>query len=296
MSNFSPSDAALEGFRLTRERPGTILAWAGVYFAGIMLLAIVIALGIGPKYFAFIKDSNSATDIDDFSNILANSTPTLIVGLILAIFLSSILLNGINRAILKPNAGGFSHLKIGSEEVRVSIVSVIIWVTLTILLSPVAVSLGVLFYALQSIVQGDFGVIAVAKLAMSVFMFALTATPLIWIGVRLSLLMPHTFYTNRIDFRGAWQSTKGEFWHLAGMMLLVATFYAMVALLLLVIDRLGVFLVKDGAESGISAPMRYFGLILSFVLSMIAPVLLGALLVAPFARAYQLIKLRTEET
>jgi hypothetical protein len=296
MSNFSPSDAALEGFRLTRERPGTILAWAGVYFAGIMLLAIVIALGIGPKYFAFIKDSNSATDIDDFSNILANSTPTLIIGLILAIFLSSILLNGINRAILKPNSGGFSYLKIGSEEVRVSIVSVIIWITLTLLLSPVAVSLGVLFYALQAIVQGDLGVIAVAKLAMSAFMFALTATPLIWIGVRLSLLMPHTFYTNKIDFRGAWQSTKGEFWHLAGMMLLVATFYAMVALLLLVIDRLGVFLVKDGAESGISAPMRYFGLILSFVLSMIAPVLLGALLVAPFARAYQLIKLRTEET
>ena len=46
MNGFSASEAALEGFRLTRERPGTIAAWSVIYFvrrharsAGVMLAA-----------------------------------------------------------------------------------------------------------------------------------------------------------------------------------------------------------------------------------------------------------------
>eukprot|EP01036_Dinobryon_divergens_P046455 gene46455-62135_t len=42
MARFSPSDAALEGFRLTREHPGVVLAWSAVYFGGILLIGLTM--------------------------------------------------------------------------------------------------------------------------------------------------------------------------------------------------------------------------------------------------------------
>ena len=40
MTRFSPTDAAMEGFRLTKEHPGVMLAWSAVYFGGILLIAL----------------------------------------------------------------------------------------------------------------------------------------------------------------------------------------------------------------------------------------------------------------
>lgn len=285
MSNFSPSDAALEGFRLTRERPTTILAWAGVYFAGIMILAIVIALGIGPKYFAFIREGGGAGDIEKFSDVLAGETPTLILSLILAIFLFSIFVTGINRVVLKPSSGGFSFLKIGGEELRVALVIVLMWIIMSFLCSPLIVASGVFFMALQQ-GAGDPGFIG--KILMSIVMIGVTALLPVWIGVRLSLVVPHTFYKNRIDLKGAWRATRGAFWRLAGMALMVGVFYAMIAVLLYIIDALGVVLIRDDFAGGIAAPVRYVGLAISFVVNMVTPVLLTTLLVAPFAEAYRL--------
>ena len=56
MTKFSPSDSALEGFRITRERPGTILAWSLVYFLGIMVIAMIMVTALGPDFIKFVKD------------------------------------------------------------------------------------------------------------------------------------------------------------------------------------------------------------------------------------------------
>ena len=47
MNRFSASEAALEGFRLTRERPGTILAWSGIYAAGMLIIGEVMLSSLG---------------------------------------------------------------------------------------------------------------------------------------------------------------------------------------------------------------------------------------------------------
>jgi hypothetical protein len=289
MSTFSPSDAALEGFRLTRERPATILAWAGVYFAGIMILAVVIALGIGPKYMDFIREGGTSRDIDQFSDVLAGSTPTLILSLLLAIFLFAIFVTGINRVVLKPASGGFSFLKIGGEELRVSAVIILMWIVMSFLTSPLIVSLGVFFMALQSLAEGAADGAFVGKILMSIAMIGVTALLPVWVGVRLSLVVPHTFQTNRIDLKGAWRVTRGSFWRLAGMALMVGVFYAMIAVLLYIIDFLGVALIRDDVSTMLAAPIRYVGLAISFVVNMITPVLLTTLLVSPFAEAYRLL-------
>ena len=61
MNGFSASEAALEGFRLTRERPGTIAAWSVINFVGVttiggLMLNTVLKLGFDrprPAFFAW---------------------------------------------------------------------------------------------------------------------------------------------------------------------------------------------------------------------------------------------------
>ncbi|HQT54591.1 MAG TPA: hypothetical protein PKX06_14095, partial [Phenylobacterium sp.] len=56
MTKFSPSESALEGFRITRERPGTILAWSLVYFLGIMVIAMIMVMALGPDFIKFVQN------------------------------------------------------------------------------------------------------------------------------------------------------------------------------------------------------------------------------------------------
>ena len=71
MNQFSASDAALEGFRLTRERPGAILAWAGVYFVGIVVMGIMMMASLGPQFIEIAKkgrftaEDTEAVDTDE---------------------------------------------------------------------------------------------------------------------------------------------------------------------------------------------------------------------------------------
>jgi hypothetical protein len=47
MTTFSPVQAALEGFRMTRRRPLVVLAWAACYFAMLVVLGLVVAFAFG---------------------------------------------------------------------------------------------------------------------------------------------------------------------------------------------------------------------------------------------------------
>ena len=47
---FSASEAAFEGFRLTRQHPVAVLAWAGVMFAANILSYLALSVVVGPKW------------------------------------------------------------------------------------------------------------------------------------------------------------------------------------------------------------------------------------------------------
>ncbi len=47
MAALSPTDVAFEGFRLTRERPRAVLAWALCYLAFTFALAVAAYLTLG---------------------------------------------------------------------------------------------------------------------------------------------------------------------------------------------------------------------------------------------------------
>ena len=49
MSDFSPTDAAFEGFRLTREKPVAVLIWSTIFAATILIASMLIVMGLAPR-------------------------------------------------------------------------------------------------------------------------------------------------------------------------------------------------------------------------------------------------------
>src|ERR1700748_3702435 len=124
MNRFSASEAALEGFRLTRERPGTILAWSGIYAAGMLIIGSVMLSSLGKDAMAIVRKGQlSAEDARILATQLTQSMPAFLLVLVLAVILISVITGGIYRLVLRPDQPGFLHLRVSGDELRLTLVN-----------------------------------------------------------------------------------------------------------------------------------------------------------------------------
>jgi hypothetical protein len=280
MSRFSPSDAALEGFRLTRERPLTMLAWGLINFLGITVIGGLMLLMLGGPFVEFVQKGGlgAGGDPESLAAMLAKSWPAFLMLLAVVVLFMSVLTGGIYRLVLRPGERGFMHLRVGADELRLTAVNLLLFVIGLVCL---------IFVDLVGNLATTSGGVGAGLLAALV-----VAVPMIWIGVRLSLATPMTFAEHRIDLRAAWELTRGSFWPLFGMIILAAIFYVMVWALILIIYA-AVVALSGGPESlkaieaGVFTPQALVALLAVIVLQLILPVLQWVMLYSPLAVAYQ---------
>ncbi|CAN5896458.1 hypothetical protein BH11PSE1_BH11PSE1_07480 [soil metagenome] len=272
MTKFSPSDSALEGFRITRERPGTILAWSLVYFLGIMVIAMIMVTALGPDFIKFVqKGGLESGDASAYGEVLRQHQFAFIAIIVISIFLLSVLMGGIYRLALRPSEKGIAHLRLGADELRLTVVNLALF------------SVGVLFLVLTfgaAKLGGPFGVLVSLALAVA----------MIWAGVRLLLATPMTFAEHRIAILDSWRLTKGHFWSLFGMTILAIIFYIMVWLLFSIISYATVALA--GGNEAISnpanlAPLAIVAFIATLMVQLLLPILQVVMIYSPLAEAYR---------
>lgn len=276
MTRFSPSDAAMEGFRLTKEHPGVMLAWSAVYFGGILLIALVMMATLGPQFITLARKGQlTGDDLEAVASLLAQSWPAFLLVLLMTALLMSIVTAGVMRLVLRPTEHGFAHLKVGRTELKLTAANL-----LCIGLYAISVVVGLVFTAGAS-QFGSFGAI-VAVLLVVAFGG--------WIGVRLSLLLPTVFETGKISLREAWEKTRGHFWSLFGMIVLAVIFYVIVWILFSIISFAVVEL--SGGEAAMQdigrlTPVTAIAAALTLVLQLLLQVLQIVMIYAPFAVAYR---------
>ncbi|MDP3660823.1 glycerophosphoryl diester phosphodiesterase membrane domain-containing protein [Phenylobacterium sp.] len=276
MSKFSPSEAALEGFRLTRERPGLIATWAGLYFLGIMLLILTMGAALGPQFVALMRESGGQIeDTDALGDLLAQSWPAFIIVASVAVFFWSMLKAAIYRSILRPEDSKFAYVRIGMDEVRLAVGQVVLG------------AIGILF-----LIGLDFPLSALrAGGHPSMWLLAaVIVVGMVWMGIRLSLTMPLIFYEKKVKFMSAWNLSKGSFWSILGMCVLSLIFYIMIFILVYILMTIIVAL-SGGMEAvkNISrlTPVSLAAFIItSVIVPMIMPVIQAVTINAPFAVAY----------
>jgi hypothetical protein len=279
MSEFSPSDAALEGFRLVRERPGTILAWGGLYFVGIVGIGAFMLAAIGKDFVEYVQRGGMESgDVEALVAMLQHAWPAFLAILLLVIFLGSIINAGVYRLVLRPDEPGFVHLRIGADELRLTLVNVLLF------------SLGMVFLFLLAMVAA---VLTAGQGALSAVIALLVAAVMVWIGVRLLLATPMTFGERRVIVRESWRLTQGRFWSLFGMTLLAVTFYLMVWLLFSIISA--AFIALAGGPEAVANPaeLRGFAIVaflVTMLIQLLLPVLQIIMIYAPLAMAYRQLR------
>jgi hypothetical protein len=292
MPDFSPTDAAFEGFRFTRERPGAVAAWAGATLAFNVASGLLGALIGGSAMVDFqVVAQTQPTNWTAMLLLLPRLAPALLL---------TLLVNMVGSAVVYPSAvRSFMGLdrqvtfRLGDDERRILLLLLLYGVIYFVVSSVTGLCMGFL----ENIV-GAFGVdmdTLVARFAVRV----ISLIPPFAIIVRLSLAPVIAVDRKRISLKESWVSTKGHFWPLAGSLALSVALYVVVVFvgLLLVMTLAQVMsLSTNGAISprtltgasqtslsDLVQPAAIFGeLITALMVAVLLPVLGG-----PLVRAYQ---------
>lgn len=289
MTAFSATDAAFEGFRITREKPRILLIWAAFYLIISFLMPIVLVTMGGQDLMALETAANDpnadpAAALDNFAAL----APLYAILLPAGLAVQAILAAAVYRAILRPTETGLGYLRLGADEARLTVLTVI-YFALTIVAVAAVVLVGGIGAGLAYSIMGT----PLAGVGLGLFFLGL----LFYVAVRLSLAPVMTFAEQRIAIFDSWRMTKGQFWKLVGAYGL-AVCSVVVVLLLATVIFMAVAAVLAGGD--IAAVAKIYTPDLSSVGAYFTPLMIAytifgaflnafyyAVLVAPAAVAYR---------
>lgn len=299
-SSFSASDVAFEGFRLARERPFSILVWAGLTLV-FNLVSAALMVGLGGEAFAQAMAINSNPDADPAEALEAMSALAPAYGLLTPLTLGfyAVLYAAAYRAVLRPSqAPGSGDVQVGGDEGRQVLALVAVGLILGIsgfIIVLVATLIAAVVGGGLAVAAGG-GAAAAGGGAVAALVMIAALAGVFWLAVKLSLVGPYTFDRRSLDLPAAWRLTKGATWPLLGAYLLAFVLMLVVYLLGLMIfagvgaavggglEALGSVFSPDLSSFGAYfTPMMLIYLIVASVLS----ALTFAILVGATAAAYR---------
>jgi hypothetical protein len=265
MTDFSASDAALEGFHLIRRRWRVVLGWAGFTLLALIMLVVLSAVL-----------SVVAAAVGGGGDPQRNPTLGLAGVIVLACFLftQAIIGAGVFRLEMRPEEPAFLHLRLGGDELRL----VLVWL--------ITITGGWVLGWASTLVGHALG-------AGGAWLELLAAGLAIYFGLRFALAAPISFAERRIDFPRSWRLTRGHLLGLAGMSALSLCLIGLVMLTVFVALALaalgfGGFAGLAGIFGGREALESHPGIfILAFFIEIVLTPVLWTLGMAPVAAAYR---------
>lgn len=192
MTEFSATDAAVEGFTLAGRKPMAIVVWAGASLVVNLVVGAALALSAGQ----------------------AGTVAALL--LVPMMFWSAVQTCAVYRAVLRPAQPGVGYLRLGPDEWRMFALTLIYVALGMVAYLALVVGLAVVLVITRSAAEGlDSGAAPVA-VALGVLGVLAVLSAIVWVLVRLSLAGPMTFAEGRIRLWPSWTLTRGHFWALLG--------------------------------------------------------------------------------
>ena len=289
---FSATEAAFEGFRVVRRRPMALIFWA-LFYMVIMVAALALVGGslIGLMNAAEGLETSGVTSPEDYMPILANYMAILAVILPGSLIASAMIYAAESRSVLRPTESALGYLRLGMDEVRVLVVSIVLCIVFVVLSVVVFGGVGVVAGIATASETPALWLVVVLLVCVAIALF-------IWLAVRFSLAIPITMAERRIAIFDSFAFTKGRFWPLLGMALLAGVMSIVVGLLGSLV-AMPIQLATGGMEGLASLEGESLQVILQtawpaiaawIVINAIMSALQVAVVYAPFSAAYRDIK------
>ena len=290
MSRFSASEAALEGFRITRENPRAFGVWVIASFL-MSLLALVIDAFLPASVREGLNNLSASETLSplQFLNTLILAAPVLI----LALCVLSVTAAAVYRLIFRHDDARFGYLRLGADEFRLMALTILCFGIVIGLTFFISVAVG-LILALIAMVAPTLA----QRLAFPAIVFSLGVVA--YVCVRLSLAPVATFADRRLRIFESWDLTRGQFWPLLGAYVLAVFCVLLMGFLILAIfvGVVTAILVGTGGDiSDIKAILNAKNLSLSsyltigilayMIVNSVFSALWMAVIAAPGAVAYQ---------
>jgi hypothetical protein len=225
MQVFSPTDAALEGFRVTRENPRAFVRWVLFSFVISLLGAIItVSMPADVRNALDTLRADKTPDTRELLEALLATGPLLWFGLMVQCVMAA----AVYRIILRHDDARFGYLRLGLDEIRL--------MALTLVMLCVVIGL-MMAVTMASVLIGGlaFGAGHGVGMAVGAMLELLSLGLIIYVMVRLSLAPVVTFAERRLVLFGAWSLTEGLFWRLLGAYLLAVFTMFLVTLLTLIL-------------------------------------------------------------
>ena len=235
MTVFSAVDAAFEGFRVTWEKPKTLLIWTGFFLIVNLLMPLALfGLGLNTKVAELEAASgNPSQDPTAAMESLAALAPLYAVLIPVGLVVRAMIAAAVFRLVLDPEDSRIHPVQFGREEVH-QIVLALAYTLLFLVAVVVAVLVGGVFAGVAAAV----GASPMVGLLVS---FALMGG-LVYVAIRMSLGPVITFSEGRIALFDSWNLTRGLFWPILGAYVLaviaIAVFYLLAMVLVAALGAL----------------------------------------------------------
>jgi MFS family permease len=226
MKRFSPSDTALEGFRITRENPRAFAWWAGASFlVSVLGVFVTVLMPANVRNAMNTLAGEETPDIRTLLDALIAVSPLFVFGLAFQCMMAA----AIYREIFRHEDSRFGYLRLGADELR--LMALTLFFVLSAILMLAGATLGAAIVgALASTVGGPSLGVSIGAMA-ELFFLGLA----VFVLVRLSLAPAATFAERRLRVGESWGLTRGAFWPLFGAYLLAFACIVVIGLLAMVL-------------------------------------------------------------
>ncbi|MDI7774602.1 hypothetical protein [Asticcacaulis sp. EMRT-3] len=283
---------AFEGFRIIRERPKLIAFWGAVALLGNAVILLLMVGMAGPAFMSFYKLLGQHPDPVLAATLSEQIAPAFLACLPVYVVMSAILTCAICRVVLGETDSRFGFLSFGLRELVVAGVELI----MLVIRSGVVMGCLLLGGIAAQILSG----VSPEASSLCLILSMLAAVGLVlWMSLRLSLNVAHSFDTGRLDIFGSYSLTKDLFWPLfTGYATAFGLSLVVMFLCNMVIEAILVFGFGASAKGNVAVPdlsslhaFLTIGNIAEIVLTygILSPLIAAILMGAPVA-AYKKIR------
>lgn len=208
MARFSIGTAFGDAFGLVGRRPLSVLVWGLLVLlpsAGVVMLML-------PMMGEFVSSAGTSTEPDVGRMLQFQGLNGLLN--IVQLVVMAVVYTAVMRAVIRPREKGFFSLRIGMDELRVTVVAIAVMAGIYVaafVLLLLGAAIGYAAWQLDS--PGNWMAIAALVLVLVLGIWLMMA--------RISLIAPASVLYRDFAFVQGWRLGRGQTWPLFGMMVLL---------------------------------------------------------------------------